>query len=76
MGAVGVVDNAVGQALLPADVGAVLVALVAVTVMVAVSVAPAESVTVSVTVPLPGKIDACAAFAPDAMLTPPVAVHA
>ena len=76
VGEIGVVESAVGQAVVPADAGAVLEALVALTVMVAVSVAPAESVTVSVTLPLPGSIDTCAVLAPEAMETPPVAVQA
>ncbi len=76
VGGVGVVESVAGQAVPPADAGAALEALVALTEIVAVSVAPAESVTVSISVPLPGKIDTCAAFAPDAMETPPVAVHA
>jgi hypothetical protein len=76
VGDVGVVEMAVGQGLVPADVGAVLEALVAVTLMVAVLVAPAESVTVSVTVPLPARIDNRAELAPDTIVTPPVAVQA
>jgi len=76
VGAIGIAAMAVGQALVPADVGAVLEALVAVTLIVAVSVAPAESVTVSVTVPLPARIDTCAELAPDSIVTPPLAVHA
>src|SRR5208337_868036 len=53
VGGVGFTVSAVGQAvaLLPAEVGALLVALPELTVMVAVSVAPALSLTVSVPVP-------------------------
>ena len=58
VGGIGVTVSAVGQALalVPAEVGALLVALPEATVMVAVSVAPALSLTVSVTVPEPDTV--------------------
>src|SRR5208283_5138715 len=75
VGGTGVTVSAVGQAvaLVPADVGALLVALPELTVMVAVSVAPALSLTVSVTVPEPDTV----AVSPvdGATLAPPVAAQ-
>ncbi len=60
-------------ALLPAEVGALLVALPEATVMVAVSVAPALSLTVSVTVPVP---DTVAVSPVDGVTVAPPAVTA
>lgn len=78
VGATGVADTVSGQAVVPALLGAVLVALFDATVTNAVSVSPVESVTVSVTVPepLPDSIVACADVAPDTMLALPLAVQA
>lgn len=75
VGAVGLTATAVGQDSLPAVVGAVVVALVDPTVMVATSVLPCESVTVRVSVPVPVTF-ACAVFAPEVMVAPPLAAQA
>src|ERR1700722_5797546 len=75
VGAAGVMVTAVPQELVPAEVGAVLVALVAPTVTVATSVPPCESVTVSVRVPAPVTVT-CAVLAPETMVRPPLAAHA
>jgi hypothetical protein len=80
VGGAGVTAREPGQAvaLLPAEAGAALVAVLGVTVTVALSLAPAESVTVSlsISVPLPGTMVTCAAFLADVKVIPPVAVQA
>src|ERR1700733_5423965 len=80
VGGAGATVIAVGHAVVavPADDGAAVVAPVAAKSTVAVSVLFAESVTVSVNVPaVPFQATvACAALAPEEMVTPPVAVHA
>ena len=75
VGAVGVAEIDVGHALVPSDVGAVLVALVAPRVIVAVSVLPWESVTTRVSVPVP-VATADELLAPETMVTPLPAVQA
>ena len=75
VGAAGLMVTAVAHALAPAEVGAVLVALVAPTVTVATSLPPCESVTVSVRVPVPVTVT-CALLAPERMVRLPLVVHA
>ena len=75
VGAVTVAGIEAGQPLLPADFGALLVALVELTVIVAVSVLPWESVTMRVNVPVPVVVT-LALVAPERTLRPPLAVHA
>ena len=66
VGAAGCRVSAAGHAvaLVPAEVGAVLVAVVAVSVTVSVSAFPAESVTIRVKVPGAGSTVTCALLAP------------
>ncbi len=79
VGADGVTFNSAGQAvaLLPADVGAVLLAELAVAkVTVSVSTLPAESVTVSVRIPpAEGFTVTCGVEAPPTMMLAGVAAH-
>jgi hypothetical protein len=75
VGVAGVTAIAAGQALLPAEVGALEVALVDPMVTVAVSVPPCESVTVTVNVPVPDATT-FAELAPELMVTPVPAVQA
>jgi hypothetical protein len=80
VGGTGATVIAVGHAVaaVPADDGAAVVAPVGAKSTVAVSVLFAESVTVNVNVPAVPfqRTAACAALAPEEMLTPPVAFHA
>ena len=80
VGGTGATLIAVGHAVIavPADDGAVVVAPVEAKSTVAVSVLFAESVTVNVNVPaVPFQTTvACAALAPEEIVTPPVAVQA
>jgi hypothetical protein len=78
VGATGLTVMAAGHAvsLVPADVGAVLVADSAVSVTVSVSMFPAESVTVKVKVPAAGLTVTRAFFAPLTMRLEGDAVHA
>ena len=75
VGACGFTATAVKHEWLPADAGAVVVALVEPTVTVAMSVAPTESVTVRVRVPVPITVT-CALLAPETIVRPPLAAQA
>ena len=75
VGGAGLKVTALAHELLPAVVGAVLVALVDPTMTVATSVPPCESVTVRVNVPSPATVTS-ALLAPETMVRPPLAVHA
>jgi hypothetical protein len=75
VGATGLTLTAVAHALVPAEVGAPLVALVDPTAIVTTSVPPCESVTVSVRMPVPVTVT-CAPLAPETIVRLPLAVHA
>ena len=78
VGAAGLTLIAAGHAvaLVPAEIGAVLVALSAVSVTVSVSMLPAESVTIRFKVPAAGLTVTLAPFAPLTMRLDGEAVHA